>query len=538
MRFFVAATLLLVLPGVTGCGAARPLASIEIQLATPQPDNEDDNPLGLRIWSIDPQVVIRFRSGCDASTYRSSARTWLNRVPASWGGGDGAAMSSLGRVNPGRVVLERPQLDAYAGQTVRLQVRVYCGAREAEAARTFQLPAASCDDGFLRIYELHGRGKWTDERGNGRTYPLRAGDLVASEDGLRIAPGGRAVIGAAECNGFRIDLGPGEYGVGGYRSDARGERFAGARAVVTGDSHAGGWDTGALEVLPLGTRCRSCTTASPATFEVRGARVRVVAGVVLAHVGGRSVRVRAGQEAGAVCATASRCRVAGPRVFQPGEPWSAPLTAAPPRLRAIVSAPVSAPPSTNELAPAFSHVAVYRLPAAGGSPEQLAVHWSREFRAGAGELGGTEPQEGMLIWQRVAPTRWRIVYHHRAAEYAPMDVSVRDVTGDGHPDVLLVETQGSGACGPRVLVTWVAGRERTLVARNECESAFRLKHGALVIDEPVGPCPYRDGSAHCFGGTRHVVMRWSGALLVEHRATVKCILPRLDPTRACVPRRS
>jgi hypothetical protein len=533
VRFFAAVALLVLL---AGCGSARPLASIEIQSAMPQPDSEDDNPLGLRIWSIQPQVVIRIRSGCDAAEYRSTARTWLNRVPASWGGGREAATIPLGRVKRGRVLLERPQLDAYAGQKVRLLVRVACGAQTAEAARTFQLPAASCDDGFLHVYELHGRGDWTDDRGDGRTHPLRAGDLLESEDGLRIAPGGRAVVGAAECNGFRLDLEPGEYGVGGYRSNARGEPFAGVRAVVTADAHAGGWNVGALEVLPLGTRCGSCATASPSTFEVRGARVRVLAGEVLARVAGRSVRVHAGEEAGAVCATASRCRLAGPRVFQPGEPWSVPLQAALPQLRAVLRARVNSPPPPDALAPAFSQVAVHRLPAADGVPEQLAVRWSREFRARPGS--GTEPQAGMVIWQRIAPTRWRIVYRRRSAESASMSLSAGDVTGDGHPDVLTVEEQGSGACGRRVLLAWAAGRERTLLVRNQCESAFRLEHGALVIDEPVGPCPYPPGSAHCFGGVRQIVMRWRGALVVQRSATVKCALPRLDPTRGCVPRRS
>ncbi len=535
MRLLAAAALL-ALPVLAACGAAStPPASIEIQAAMPQPDNEDDNPLGLRIWSISPKVVIHFRRGCDVAEYRSTTRTWLNRAPASWGGGNGAETEALGRVTAGRVATERPQLDAYAGQTVRLQVRVSCNARVAEAIRTFQLPAASCDDGFLHVYELHGRGEWIDDRGNAGTRPLRAGDLVQSEDGLRIAPGGRAVVGAAECNGFRRDLGPGEYGIGGYRSDARGESFAGARALVTADSHAGGWYAGSLEVLPLGARCRSCRSVTPAIFEIRDGRVCVVAGAVLARAGGRSVRVHAGEEAGSACRTASQCRLLGPRIFQPAEPWSSPLAAAPPRLHAVQSAPAGSTPPTRALAPAFSQVSVYRLPAAAGAPEQLAVHWSREFRKAAGGL--TEPQEGVLIWQRASPTRWRIVYRRRATDYARIGLTVGDATGDSHPDVLLVQEQGSGACGPRVLVAWAAGRERTLVARNECESAFQLEHGALVVDEPIGPCPYRAGSAHCFGGTRHVVMRWSGARVVERRATVTCALPRLDPARGCVSRR-
>jgi len=499
----------------------------------PQADNEDDNPLGLRIWSLSPQVVVRFLRGCASADYRSSARTWLNRVPASWGGGNGAEETSLGRVAKGRVVTEQPLLDAYAGQTVELRIRISCDGRTVEAARTFQLPAASCDEGLMHVYELHGRAEWSDDA----THPLRAGDLVPSEAGIHVEPGGRAVVGAAECNGLRLDLGPGDYGIGGYRSDARGDSFSGPHALVTADSHAGGWYSSGLEVLPLGTRCRSCQTASPATFEVRNGRVRVLVGAVLARAGRRSVRVLAGEEAGAMCTTATRCDLIGPRLFQPAEPWSMPVAAPPPRLRAVVGAPRGSTPPRRVLAPAFSKLEVHRLAEAGGAPEQLAVQWSREFRAHPGRAGDAEPQQGVLIWQRIAPTRWRIVYSRRASGYARLYMSFGDVTGDGHPDVLIVQVQGSGACGPRVLAAWAAGRERTLVDRDECESVFRLARDALLVDEPVGQCPYPNASAHCFGGTRHLVMRWSGARLVARRATVTCALPRFDPARNCTRRR-
>jgi hypothetical protein len=519
---------------LAGCGATSPPpASIEIQAGMPQPDTEDDNALGLRLWSLDPRIVIRFSRGCDAAEYRSTASVWINGVPAVSGGGDRAEAVHLGRMTAGHAVTERTQVAAYPGEAIHLRARVACGTRTADATRTFQLPAASCDDGMLRVYELHGRAEWTDNRGNGGTNLLRTGDLIQSEDGLSIAAGGRAVIGAAECNDFRLDLGPGEYTIGGYRSGARGEGFTGARGRVTADGHAGSWDTGALEVLPLGARCRSCTTVTPATFEVRAERVRVTDGAVLARAGGRTARVTAGEEAGAVCAR-RHCRLVGPRIFQPAEPWSAPLAEGALPFRAVRPVPAGATPPARELAPAFSHVSVQQLPAAGGAPEQLAVHWSREFRERRG--GATEPQEGLLVWQRAGARQWRVVFHHRADEYTFLNITVGDTTGDGHPDVLLVETQGSGACGPRVVVGWAAGRERTLVARNECESGFRLARGALVVDEPVGPCPYTPGSAHCSGGTRHVVMRWRGARLVERRGSVTCALARLDPTRGCVAR--
>jgi hypothetical protein len=536
MRVVLCAALLSVLV-LTGCsGVSKPLASIEVAPGMPQPDAEDDNPLGLRIWSLHPRVVVRFRRNCRDARYSSTASTSLNRVRAGWGGGNGAESDLLGRVPAGRVVTERSELDAYAGQTVRLHLRVSCGASATVASRTFELPPASCDGGLLHVYELQGAVEWTNEQGNGVTaYPLRDGDLVQTGDELRVGRGGHAVVGAAECNGLRLDLGPGTYTVGGYRSDARGDGFRGARAVVTADSHAGAWESGGLQVLPLDSRCSACTTAAPAVFEVRTGRVRVSTGVVLARLNGRSVRVSAGEEAGVECARASRCRLVGARIYQPSEPWSTPLAARPELLPSVRSARAGSEPPPRQLAPAFSQVRLFRLPAAGGAPEQIAVQWAREVRSRPG--ADTEPQAGVLIWQRVTPTRWRIVYRLRSISDEQLGVSVGDVSGDGHPDVLALDEQGSGACGPRVLVAWAAGRERTLVAHNECESIFVLRNHALVVDEPVGPCPHRLGSAHCFGGVRHVVMRWRGARLVTHRATVKCALPRLDPSRGCVRRR-
>ena len=49
------------------------------------------------------------------------------------------------------------------------------------------------------------------------------GDLLG-ETGLRVTPGSRIVLGAAECIGFRMIFGPGEYGTGSYDQGSRGDR--------------------------------------------------------------------------------------------------------------------------------------------------------------------------------------------------------------------------------------------------------------------------------------------------------------------------
>jgi hypothetical protein len=117
-----------------------------------------------------------------------------------------------------------------------------------------------------------------------------------------------------------------------------------------------------------------------------------------------------------------------------------------------------------------------------------------------------------------------------------MSVSIGDVTGDHHPDVLTLETVGSGGCGAHTLAASAAGKERTLFANNTCETGLGLAGGALLVDKAIGPCPYPGGSAHCFGGVRHELLRWNGSKLVEHKTRITCALPRLDPSHNCAPK--
>ena len=57
--------------------------------------------------------------------------------------------------------------------------------------------------------------------------------------------------------------------------------------------------------------------------------------------------------------------------------------------------------------------------------------------------------------------------------------------------------------------------------------------GILEVNVPVGPCPYKYGSAHCSGGRRQETLRWNGTRFVLRRARVECVLPRLDPAHGC-----
>src|SRR5205814_8213161 len=112
-----------------------------------------------------------------------------------------------------------------------------------------------------------------------------------------------------------------------------------------------------------------------------------------------------------------------------------------------------------------------------------------------------EQEQGLIVWQR-DPTGWHIAYRHRYPFGLMPELQFGDVTADGHDDILLVESQGTAYCGPRRILATVAGKVERLFGRYLCEGQAKIESGALVFDVPVGRCPYREGSAHCYGGLR------------------------------------
>jgi hypothetical protein len=528
--------------------------TVEIGSAMPFPDPEDwDNVLGDRYWMVDPAVTVRLKRACEGIrvTTRASARSNGRPVPG-WGdpylgaGGDQAP----GR-HPAGFTLRVPE-SAYglAGYTIQFRSTASCRinrrTESASATRLFRLPAVSCSGGPLLVFGVSGAVEVTDDDWEvPDKYPLREGHLVRPGWEIHVPPKGDVLLGAPECNGFQVRLGPGRHFTGGYDASGRGVAFAGPDAELTGDGHAGGLQVGAT-VEPLGFSCRTCPIPIPAKFTSRRISasrsvVRVSAGVVKVRVGDeRDTLVRAGQQLSVICRSKGHCALVGLRLYQPGEPWGSPVFRGEEPLVGRVMTGAGERPARHLLAPPRAEMRVVTLPAGGRAPEQLFVTWNRTVR---GRPTVPTPEEvseqGVLLWQvsTIGPRSvWRVVYGRRLAPDDYVSVDAGDISGDGHPEVMFSGLQGSGGCGvTRLLVTTEQGVKEALRHEN-CETRSELSSGLFHLRDPVGRCPYREAGAHCYGGVRDTQMRWNGRRLMTVRTVVRCTLARLDPKRGCEPR--
>jgi hypothetical protein len=517
----------------------EPRLRVTIHPTTPFPDAEDvDHPISSRYWYLDPGFTVEAPERCGRAEGTSNWRRYFNGQPVPSDGEDSYHLDLDGPGQRYTGVANGPT--GLAGETIRVTLRAKCysGGRVSTgtATRTFQVPAASCSGGPLRVLALKGRVEslhWQDNRG----YTLRASDLVRPEADVEVSPSGRLELGAPECNSFRLVFFEGSSTVGGYFLDRR-SHSTGKRLIAYGDERGGSWEArDRAKVIPLATRCPGCGAANPSTYEVRSTRrrvtVRVVSGAALVFGNSkRRVRVTAGRQASVLCAR-TMCAPTGPRFFHDGEPWSTPPNLSDRPFRRLVS---GAEPPAWKLAPQFSRIYMERLPAAGGAPDQIIVGWSRGIRR-EGRYGYEETdQSGFLVWERVARSRWRVVYEQPSVFGGYNRFQVGDVTGDGHHDVLFDTSMGSGACGPRRLVAYAGRRTWELFGRDFCEGHAQIVNGALRVEEAVGPCPHEVASAHCRGGVRTTMLRWQGAKLVSAKRTVRCDLARLDPAANCAER--
>lgn len=529
--------------------------TVEVGDSMPFSDEEDAyNTLGNRYWFVTPEVVVRLERACADVRLSVGARALFNGRPdRDWSdpylGGGGR--EAPGPRPAGFALRSYEEAYAGAGDTVEFLARATCSDGDATttatAKRRFELPSAVCDGGPLRAHEISGL-VMARQGGEGPEVRLRSGDLVRAGSIVAVARGAAAAIGAPECNGFSTTLSPGTYSTGSYDRSGQGLAFTGKQIDAVDDGSGGGFyvEGKGLSVEPLGENCRDCPVPVPAGYGVRSIGRRIVVRVEQASVrlrsgNGRPVRVRAGEQTTVVCPAAESCRVTKPRLFQPNEPWATSIAGIERPVRRVLVTARGGRPRARDLAPPRATVETSVLPAAGRVPEQVFVQWERETRTEAGPgAGQLQSEQGVLLWQadrEGRATKWRVVYGRRYPWYLSLGYATGDVTGDGHADILLSALQGSGGCGPWRLVATVAGRMREMFSRDACEMRMAIERGALVIDEPIGPCPDPQGSVHCFGGRRRVEKRWNGTRLATTDVSVECVLATLDPRRGCQPRR-
>jgi hypothetical protein len=531
--------------GAIGSSSAAPALSVSIGPAMPYPSPGQESEVGRSSWEVDTSVTVRFNRTCKGISSRSTTITSFNGHPDQPQKFEDGA---IGTFRHGSVWRTGDQLSAEPGDAVRYTVTVRCGSGSAvHTSRTFHVPAASCFGGPIPITELSGH-VW--RYGDGRTgRALHLGDLIA-ERGFRVASGSRVVLAAPECGGLRMIFGPGIYYAGSYDADKRGDEFYGGLHVLArGDRHAGGLTVGNLDVQPLGVPCSGCEQADPSSYEVRpgqvpdSVRVRVWRGWVAVRAEPTAANqvlphalVRAGEEVAALCGTRGRpCALTPVRLFQPGESWNSPLVPKPERLATAIR--TAGLPTSSELAPARSSVQTKLIPASAGEPEQIIVSWYRQTRTAPDQIPERfAMQQGILVWQREAGA-WQLVYRYKTRNESA-GLTTGDVNGDGHADVLVAdETGGSGGCADWHLLATVHGQVRELLHVFRCDGGARLTRGGLEVDQAIGPCPYAEGSVHCYGGGRATYRRWRGTRLVVKTSTVTCNLPRLDPNTGCRPRK-
>ena len=380
MRWVLVLAFCVAAGAATGAGLENEQSGLRVTIgyALPESDSEDTgNELGNRYWDVYPPVTVESERRCDRVELTSGGASFFNGGP-----GFSAHEEELGYgdlVGDGHRFEGRAESPtALAGETVRITATVRCISGDrvstATARREFELPAASCDQGALRVGEIEGRVTvvdWNHEEQGGRV--LEPGFLITPASELRVETGGKVEIAAPECNGFRVTLHEGLHDVGSYSHAGRGGSFSAERAEAEGDSHAGG-----ILVPGRATIWPAVTSAYEVRSTPKRVTVRVFIGAVL--VGGPherpTLRVPAGHQASVLC-SAGECQAGHLRLFQEGEPWS---TAPEGVVDELPRSVEGASPPLRALAPPFSHVQAERLPAAGGEPDQIVLAWSRKVR--------------------------------------------------------------------------------------------------------------------------------------------------------------
>lgn len=186
----------------------------------------------------------------------------------------------------------------------------------------------------------------------------------------------------------------------------------------------------------------------------------------------------------------------------------------------------------DELVPENARaVRLWRIPANLSAPAQLVVLWEWG-KPGQDEIDplGPPPAWGVGVWNKTtvsAPIggpglEWRLEYARRFSRNSSVFVQFGDVTRDGHKDVLIEDSMGSGACGHRRVVVTVGAAVREVLDVPGCENGVKLGIGSVLTDRPGQHCKGLNSGAHCFRTRILETRRWDGhALRPDERKVVR-----------------
>jgi hypothetical protein len=154
----------------------------------------------------------------------------------------------------------------------------------------------------------------------------------------------------------------------------------------------------------------------------------------------------------------------------------------------------------------------------GGEPPQVLVEW-HHYEDVAPKGGPPYPN---LVWRLVLwtptalrgyETRWR----SRSVVGGPLSlhpiysVGLADLTGEGHPEVIVEDYRGNHGCGPRRIVATIGFRPRAILDDDWCETDWWVRRGTLRIRQ----AQYAPGDSLCCATfERYASYRWNGRRLV------------------------